>query len=304
MNWLNKLERKLGRYAIPNLILYLIGAYSIGFVLNMVAPSILNYLNFQPYYILHGQIWRLVTWIFMPTDSNILFLIIMMMLYYQLGMALERTWGTFRFNVYIIGGILVTELGSFLVYGLIYGIFGRAMALSASAIMGQMISTSYINMSIFLAFATLYPDMQVMLYFIIPIKMKWMAAVYVVMMVFNVWDIFQSVRAVTQSTGIALWYAGIMLLCVILSLLNYLIFFLSTRNLIRYTPHEVHRRQQVKAQMREPRPGSGITKHKCAVCGRTELDDPNLEFRFCSKCEGNYEYCQDHLFTHQHIRRS
>ena len=92
MNWLNKLERKLGRYAIPNLILYLIGAYSIGFVLNMVAPSILNYLNFQPYYILHGQIWRLVTWIFMPTDSNILFLIIMMMLYYQLGMALERTW--------------------------------------------------------------------------------------------------------------------------------------------------------------------------------------------------------------------
>ncbi len=136
MNWLNKLERKLGRYAIPNLILYLIGAYSVGFVLNMVAPSILNYLNFQPYYILHGQIWRLVTWIFMPTDSNILFLIIMMMLYYQLGMALERTWGTFRFNVYIIGGILVTELGSFLVYGLIYGIFGRAMALSASAIIG------------------------------------------------------------------------------------------------------------------------------------------------------------------------
>ena len=275
MNWLNKLERKFGRYAVPNLIVYLIGAYSVGFVLNMVAPNILGFLNFQPYYILHGQIWRLITWILMPTDSNIIFLLIMMMFYYQLGTALERAWGTFRFNAYIIGGILLTEVGSLLAYGLIYLFMGGSFAHTASTMMGQMISTSYINMSIFLAFATLYPDMQVLLYFIIPIKMKWMAAVYVV----------------------------IMLLCIVMSLLNYLIFFLSTRNLSRYTPHEVHRRQQFKAQMREPRPCSGIAKHKCAVCGRTELDDPNLQFRFCSKCEGNYEYCQDHLFTHQHIRR-
>ena len=108
MNWLNKLERKFGRYAVPNLIVYLIGAYSVGFVLNMVAPNILGFLNFQPYYILHGQIWRLITWILMPTDSNIIFLLIMMMFYYQLGTALERAWGTFRFNAYIIGGILLT----------------------------------------------------------------------------------------------------------------------------------------------------------------------------------------------------
>ena len=84
MNWLNKLERKFGRYAVPNLIVYLIGAYSVGFVLNMVAPNILGFLNFQPYYILHGQIWRLITWILMPTDSNIIFLLIMMMFYYLL----------------------------------------------------------------------------------------------------------------------------------------------------------------------------------------------------------------------------
>ena len=226
-----------------------------------------------------------------------------MMFYYQLGTALERAWGTFRFNAYIIGGILLTEVGSLLAYGLIYLFMGGSFAHTASTMMGQMISTSYINMSIFLAFATLYPDMQVLLYFIIPIKMKWMAAVYVVIMVFSVWDTYHAIYAYTQSTATALWYAGIMLLCIVMSLLNYLIFFLSTRNLSRYTPHEVHRRQQFRAQMREPRPGSGIAKHKCAVCGRTELDDPNLQFRFCSKCEGNYEYCQDHLFTHQHIRR-
>ena len=261
MNWLNKLERKFGRYAVPNLIVYLIGAYSVGFVLNMVAPNILGFLNFQPYYILHGQIWRLITWILMPTDSNIIFLLIMMMFYYQLGTALERAWGTFRFNAYIIGGILLTEVGSLLAYGLIYLFMGGSFAHTASTMMGQMISTSYINMSIFLAFATLYPDMQVLLYFIIPIKMKWMAAVYVVIMVFSVWDTYHAIYAYTQSVSTALWYAGIMLLCIVMSLLNYLIFFLSTRNLSRYTPHEVHRRQQFRAQMREPRPGSGIAKH-------------------------------------------
>ena len=253
MNWLNKLERKFGRYAVPNLIVYLIGAYSVGFVLNMVAPNILGFLNFQPYYILHGQIWRLITWILMPTDSNIIFLLIMMLFYYQLGTALERAWGTFRFNAYIIGGILLTEVGSLLAYGLIYLFMGGSFAHTASTMMGQMISTSYINMSIFLAFATLYPDMQVLLYFIIPIKMKWMAAVYVVIMVFSVWDTYHAIYAYTQSVSTALWYAGIMLLCIVMSLLNYLIFFLSTRNLSRYTPHEVHRRQQFKAQMREPR---------------------------------------------------
>lgn len=304
MNWLNKLERKFGRYAIPNLIVYLIGAYCVGFVLNMAAPGFLGYLNFQPYYILHGQTWRIFTWIFMPTDTNIIFLAIMMLFYYQLGTTLERTWGTFRFNVYIIGGILLTVIGSLAAYGLIYLFAGQGMAYSTSSIMGQLISTTYINMSIFLAFAVMYPDMQILLYFVIPIKMKWMAVFYAVMMVSNVWEIYQSIYSYTQSASSARWYAGIMLLCIVLSLLNFLIFFLSTRNLNRYTPHEIHRRQQFKAQMREPRPGSGIAKHKCAVCGRTELDDPTLEFRFCSKCEGNYEYCQDHLFTHQHIRRT
>ena len=172
MNWLNKLERKLGRFAIPNLVIWLIGAYSIGFVINMVSPSILNYLNFQPYYILHGQIWRIITWIFQPTDTNIIFLLIMMLFYYQLGTVLERTWGTFRFNVYIIGGILVTVVGSLLIYGVTYLFGGAAVAYTVSGLMGGFVSTTYINMSIFLAFAAMYPDMQVMLYFIIPIRMK------------------------------------------------------------------------------------------------------------------------------------
>lgn len=288
MNWLNKLERKIGKYAIPNLMIWLIGAYLIGFVMARLNPNLLLYFMLSPYHILHGQIWRIVTWIFMPTSGNVLTLLIMAMLYYQLGTSLERTWGTFRFNVYIIGGMIFTVIGAFVLYGIMYlttGTSALGMEMVSYSI-GSGFTTNYINMSIFLAFAVMYPDMQVLLYFIIPIKMKWMAAVYGVITLYEF--------VVSGWTG---------RISIFMSLLNFIIFFLSTRNLQRYTPHEIHRRQKFKAQMREPRSGSGITKHKCAVCGRTELDDPTLEFRFCSKCEGNYEYCQDHLFTHQHIRR-
>lgn len=283
MNWLNKLERKIGRFAIPNLILYLIGAYAIGFVIYVVNPDLLAFLTLSPYHILHGQVWRLITWILMPTETNILFLLIMALFYYQLGSVLERTWGTFRFNVYIFGGMLFTVIGAFILYGIYTIIYGAAAMGQLSLILSYGFSTNYINMSIFLAFATMYPDMEVLLMFLLPIKMKWMALVYVIITVFEL---------------IMAGWAG--RVAIIMSLMNFLIFFFSTRNYKRVSPKEIHRRRAFKAQMREPRPGSGITKHKCAICGRTELDDPNLEFRFCSKCEGNYEYCQDHLFTHTH----
>ena len=268
MNWLNKLERKFAKYAIPNLIVWLIGAYTIGFFINMMNPNLLGYLNFQPAAILHGQIWRIVTWIFQPTDSNILFLLIMMLFYYQLGTALEHAWGTFRFNAYIFGGMLLTVVGSLIVYALIYLFAGRMAAYLASELMGQIVSTNYINMSIFLAFATLFPDMTVMLYFIIPIKMKWMAGVYFALIVFNLVDPFRSIATVA-GTSAAFYVTAIMFMTIALSLCNFLIFFFSTRNMKHYSPHEVHRRQQFKKQMSQPRPESGIAKHRCAVCGRT-----------------------------------
>ena len=123
--------------------------------------------------------------------------------------------------------------------------------------------------------------------FILPIKMKWMAYVYIGITIYEL---------------IVAGWAG--RVAILMSLMNFLIFFFSTRNYKRVSPKEIHRRHAFRAQMREPRPGSGITKHKCAICGRTELDNPNLEFRFCSKCDGNYEYCQEHLFTHTHIKRN
>ena len=265
-NWLDKMERRFGRYAIRNLTMYLLAGYAIGYLLSFTMPQLLTYFTLEPALILKGQVWRLLSWVIIPPNDNIIFVIFMMLLYYSLGNTLESYWGAFRYNVYIFSGILFTVIGAFIVNGLIGGITG----------FGSLYSTYYINMSIFLAFAVMYPDMQVMLYFIIPIKMKWMAIVYAVLTLYEF---------------IVSGWAG-----------RVAIFF-STRNFKRYSPHEIHRRQQFKSQMRQPRPGSGITRHKCAICGRTELDDPNLEFRFCSKCDGNYEYCQDHLFTHKHIKK-
>jgi hypothetical protein len=273
----------MGKFAISNLIVFLIGAYVIGFAIGLMNPGLLGYLSLSPYHILHGQVWRLITWILMPTESNILFLLIMALFYYQLGTVLERTWGTFRFNVYIFGGMLFTVLGAFILYFIYAAVYGWTAMGNLSLILSYGFSTNYINMSIFLAFATMYPDMEVLLMFILPIKMKWMAYVYAIITVFNL--------------IMADWAGRV---AIIMSLMNFLIFFFSTRNYHRVSPKEIHRKRVFKAQMREPRAGSGITKHKCAICGRTELDDPSLEFRFCSKCEGNYEYCQDHLFTHTH----
>lgn len=281
-HFLNKLERKVGRFAIPNLIVWLLAGYAVGFTLMYMAPNVLTYLTLEPYSILHGQIWRIFTWVLMPPDANLLFAVIMMLFYYQLGQSLERTWGTFRFNVYIFGGILFTIIGAFLLYGIFYAVYGVPVMG-----MGAYFSTNYINMAIFLAFAVCYPDMQVLLYFIVPIKMKWLAVVYAALIVFQMFE--------------SNWAGRV---AILMSILNFLVFYFSTRNYRRISPREIHRRQAFKSQMRQPSKRSGITKHKCAVCGRTEQDDPTLEFRFCSKCEGNYEYCQDHLFTHQHIHRS
>ena len=292
MNWLNKLERKIGRYAVPNLIIWLIGAYTIGYVFGTVSPGILSYLTLSPYHILHGQIWRLVTWVFMPTESNLIFLLIMALFYYQLGMALERTWGTFRFNVYIFGGMIFTVIGAFVLYGIYYAMNASvisqmpALAAQLSYSIASGFSTNYINMSIFLACASIMPDYQLLLYGIIPIKMKWLAILDVVLL---------AVDAVQGGL--------IIRIVIIASLLNFIIFFFCNRNLRGHSPKQAARRKKFQKQISRPQNQyAGGAKHRCAVCGRTELDDPTLEFRYCSKCNGNYEYCQDHLFTHEHVK--
>lgn len=275
-NWLDKMERRFGRYAIRNLTMYLLAGYAIGYLLSFTMPQLLTYFTLEPALILKGQVWRLLSWVIIPPNDNIIFVIFMMLLYYSLGNTLESYWGVFRYNVYIFSGILFTVIGAFIVNGLIGGITG----------FGSLYSTYYINMSIFLACASIMPDYQLLLYGIIPIKMKWLAILDVVLL---------AVDAVQGGL--------IIRIVIIASLLNFIIFFFCNRNLRGHSPKQAARRKKFQKQISRPQNQyAGGAKHRCAVCGRTELDDPTLEFRYCSKCNGNYEYCQDHLFTHEHVK--
>ena len=281
MNWLDKLERKLGRFAIPNLTVYLLIGYVIGFGVMYLMPEMVGYLTLEPALILRGQVWRLISWVLIPPTTNLISLVFLVLLYYSLGTALERTWGSFRYNVYIFSGLLFTVLAVFGLYAFYYFRYGVEVPLSVIGLIG----TNYITMSIFLAFAVIYPDMEVMLYFILPIKMKWMALVYVMLAGYDF---------INGGIGIRVAIGA--------SLLNFVIFFLSTRNYKRFGPREQARKAKFKKQSSPHMTYTNGAHHRCAVCGRTELDDPCLEFRFCSKCNGNYEYCQDHLFTHEHVK--
>ena len=286
MNFFRKLERKFGRFAIPNLMYYIIMMYAAGFVMSLFNPYFyVQYLALDAAAILRGQVWRLVTWVlYPPSTSGVLwFAIAVLFFYYPIGTSLERTIGTFKYTLYILSGVIFTILGAFILYFLLGG----------NVLVGNVFSTYYISLSTFLAYAMCYPDMQVLLMFIIPVKMKWMAIFYVVIVVY---EMIQYIMA-------GAWY---LVIPIVASLLNFIIFYFGTKDFSRYNPKEVHRRNEFRRAM-EPqgrmKSGSGsVTKHKCAICGRTELDDPNLEFRFCSRCNGNYEYCQDHLFTHTHVK--
>lgn len=283
MKFFAKMERKYSRYAIHNLMYYIIILYGAGILIQMVNPMFYyQYLSLDASAILHGQIWRIVTFVLYPPFSigsigsmnggqlfqGILFNAIALSLYYSLGNTLERVWGAFRFNVYFFMGIIGHVLAALL--GLL--VFKQ----------NWFLTTSYLNFSLFFAFAAMFPDLQFLLFFVIPVKAKWLG-------IFN--GLFFAYEFVfgNASTRCA----------IVLSLANFIIFFLMTRNFNKINPKEIKRKKDFKAQI--SRPPGGQNHHKCAVCGRTEKDGENLEFRYCSKCEGDYEYCQDHLYTHQHV---
>lgn len=293
MNQHNGLRRKLEKYAIPNLTLYLIICYGIGYLMQYLVPAGYQYLMLDPFLVLKGQVWRLVTWILIPPDSsNIFFVLITLYLYYSLGGLLERIWGTYKYNVYLFSGLLFTILGAFVLCG--YSVLmgaqptmytGLYLLNNGSAVYFGQFSTYYINMSIFLACAASIPDVQVLLMFLFPIKVKWLGIVYGIILLVN-----------CIQGGIATW------IVVIFSLLNFLVFFLRSKGKMHLSVGQIKRQQEFHQKMRSAGQTKGITRHKCAICGRTELDGDDLEFRFCSKCNGNYEYCQYHLFTHEHVK--
>lgn len=290
MNFMDKLQKKFGKYAVYNLQKYLILAYCFGLVLNMLSVPVTGYLGFSVDAILHGQIWRLVTWIFCA-DSGSLITLLFLYCVNSMARSFEQMVGTFRMNVYLVGGVLLNLVSGILVYLLTLGLLGEGISVS--------LSNYDLLFTIFMALALCMPEATVYLSFLFPIKMKWMFVVYLALSVYQLYGFFSYGNAIG---GVAF---GLLTLVVngsqmLVSLLNLFLFFHFSK--IRLTRKQKKTQTEFRRQMASvPKAaGAGGARHKCAICGRTENDDPNLSFRYCSKCTGNKEYCQDHLFTHTH----
>jgi len=270
------------RLGIPNLMLMI----SIGNVIVLLLDIFSNYtfsmmLRFIPGAIFRGQIWRLVTFIFVPVNENLLWFVFSVLLYYSIGTSLERTWGTTKFTVYYLLGAAIN-----IVSGLLTGLFGFGWMETANMY--------YLNMSLFLAYATLYPDATFLIYFVIPVKAKWLA-----------W--LDGAFLALAVVGNLLRLNIPMALMPVLAVLNYLLFFWSDLYALfgrtRYRVQHKASRQTVnfKQATRKAQQQKGYI-HKCAVCGKTDTEFPNEEFRYCSKCNGYYCYCSEHLNNHVHIQ--
>lgn len=297
---MGKFEKKFGRYAIRNLSKILVICYAAGLLINMFFPALRDYLTLNPHLILHGQVWRLISWVLISSydggsPMGLIFGIIMMSFFFSIGKTLEQTWGDYFFNIYVFSGLLLMVVASFAVYGFSllvppvkyaeYAIGGMPLFM---ANVSYVFSIYYINMSILLAFAFTFPDATVLMMMLFPMKMKWLGYIE---------GIFLAVDFFTGNAYVKVAIAAAMI--------NFAVFYYLQRSKrfgsprVRYQA-AVRRREFNNNVKRETTP-KGASKHKCAICGRTETTNPELEFRFCSKCNGNYEYCNEHLFNHKHV---
>ena len=284
--WLDRFCYKHPRLSIPGLMRYIVIGNVLIYLLDMfsmgggaIGSSLFS---FNTSAILSGQIWRLVTFIFVPySGQGLFFFALTLYFYYFIGTALEREWGSNKFTIFYFFGVLLNILIGFLVGGA---------------------SMYYVNMSMFFAFATLYPDLQFLLFFIIPVKAKWLAwfdAAYFALAVFQFLAAGQVLMALVP----------------IVAVLNYLLFFASDiGNMFSTAKRQAKWKAAQRPNNRQyggPKVvnfGDAKTKtkenylHRCAVCGKTDVSHPQMEFRYCSRCNGYYCYCAEHINTHIHIQ--
>lgn len=294
------LERKLQKYAVPNLTLKLFILNAIGMVISYLpgVNGIVRYLYLDPYQVIHHfQIWRIVSWILIPASSSLFWYALMAILFYiPIGRQMEAAWGDFKYNAYLLLGFLYTIVGTFLVYGF-YALAVRDATVmeGVSQWLSVPITPYYVMFSIAFAFAVTFPDVTILFMFLIPVKMKWLGVLWGANLAYEVFRIATSQLPSPFKVSFSV--------VILASVLNFIVFWLTSQrmNLWRFKPGEVKRRQDFKRAMHMGARPAGGTIHRCTICGRTENDNPDLEFRYCSKCKGGREYCSDHLFTHEHV---
>jgi membrane associated rhomboid family serine protease len=261
MKVIDYLDKKIGRFAIPNLTIYLIAGQSFFYLMYLTGKLERSATYLSADLLMSGEWWRLFTLPFDPPRQSLIFTLFAWYFFYMMGSTLEEHWGTFRYNAYLLLGCLITVAASFLV---------PAYAVSNAFLAG----------SIFLAFATLFPEYQILVFFILPVRMKWLALItwlgYAYQFVFGDW-----------ATRILVFAA----------IANYLIFFARDIALnLRYG-----RRQFVKKASQSVRRDEGPS-HSCRTCGITDQSHPEMDFRYCPQCNGQHGYCREHIFSHEHIK--
>ncbi|WP_074911270.1 rhomboid family intramembrane serine protease [Proteiniclasticum ruminis] len=260
MKLIDKLDRLVSKFAVRDLMKYVMLGSFLVFLVDMTSNGLLSaFLYFNRNLILEGQVWRVLTFIFVPGSSSF-FVIISFLFYFYIGRVLEMAWGTTRFNTYYFLGVLMSVIAGFFI---------------------GITTTYYLNMTLFLAYAATFPDSQVNLYFVLPIKVKFLGLLYGA---FIVVEFISATMAGRIAIGV--------------SLLNFLLFFgpgfMKVQNRRSKT-------QKIRRNIEVAKYTTRVQSiHKCTTCGITEKDDPNMEFRYCSKCEGNYEYCEKHIRNHEH----
>lgn len=272
-NPMNRIERfccKHPNFGVSNLMLY-ISAVNVGiWLLSFFRPEILSYITFVPALIMRGQVWRIVSFIFYPPAAGPI-AFIAFYFYYWIGNTLEQHWGTPQFNIFFFSSAALTVLFGMLMYL----IFGQSIILSAE----------YIYLSMFFAFAVLFPDMQLLLFFIIPIKIKYLAIIDAIFFVLSIISTPFPANLIP-----------------VIALANFLIFCggdLFGRVPKKPSKNTINFRKESRRIQREQ--AQQLYNHKCCVCGRTDTDHPELEFRYCSRCAGYHCFCSEHINNHIHF---
>ena len=284
---------------IPNLMLYIALGSGVVYLLSLIngGDVVLSYLAFDKIAILKGQVWRLVTFIFTNNiGSNALLVPIFLYFFYHLGRTVELSMGTLRFNLFYLSGVILMDLFAMIFCPIQDQIVGHyyISAASFSGIYGNM--AFYLHISLLLSFATMSPDSHFLVFFIIPVKAWFLGVLYLVLIVIGVVDLSYPVLLFPHN------------LFPLVGLANYLLF--TGKDVVNLFPF-VQRRQRVQYAPKKtgtiPLRRDGETPkradylHKCTVCGRTDVSDPDMEFRYCSRCRGYHCYCEEHINNHSHI---
>lgn len=266
MSLISRLESRFGRWAIPNVTAIIIAGQVLLYFLQVTQAGRggeLAKIHLLPSAVMQGEVWRLVTFVFTPPASRSLFVIFYWILMHLFGTSLEQHWGTFRYNIFLLLGYLASVVAAFIAYGFGFDIIA---------------DNGFLYGTLFLAFARVNPDFTINLYFILPIKIRWLALL--------MW-IFYGYQFVTGN-----WMERML---VFASVFNYLLFF--GRGHISEWKHGQRRRSfesKVKA-------ASKAITHQCEVCEKNSENSPKTLFRYCSKCEGQRCYCPEHIQDHEHV---